>query len=94
MKLRQLLIISVLALFSSPLLSQNFLNGSFEVNTAGTCDFNMTNASFNTKMSNCSAYGLGGELDIFQSSCGYGSAQSGNWMVGLATPGAIPMLLP
>lgn len=66
--------------------SQAFLNGSFETNTAAACDYNMSNASFNTKMSNCTAFGLGGELDIMQSTCPYGPSQAGTWFVALACP--------
>ena len=66
--------------------SQSFLNGSFEINTAATCDYNQSNAGFTAKLANSTGYGLGSELDIFQSSCGYGTAQNGNWMVGLAAP--------
>lgn len=66
--------------------SQAFLNGSFETNTAAACDYNMTNASFTTKMANTTAYGLGGELDIMQTTCPYGPSQSGTWFAALASP--------
>lgn len=69
--------------------SQAFLNGSFETNTAAACDYNMTNASFTAKMSNCTAYGGGGELDIMQTSCPYGPSQSGTWFAALAAPSGV-----
>lgn len=70
--------------------AQSFLNGSFEINTALTCDYNLSNASFTSKVANTVAFGGAAELDIYQSSCGYGTAQCGNWMVGLAIPGGVP----
>ena len=72
--------------FSNHVSAQAFLNGSFETNTAAACDYNMSNASFNTKMANATAYGLGGELDIMQTTCPYGPSQSGTWFAALACP--------
>ena len=69
--------------------SQSFLNGSFECNTALTCDYNLTNGAFTTKVANTVAFGGGSELDIFQASCGYGTVQHGLWKVGVATPGGV-----
>ena len=66
--------------------AQAFLNGSFEINTAAACDYNMSNVSWNAKMSNSTAYGGGGELDIMQSACPYGPSQSGTWFAALAFP--------
>ncbi len=74
---------------SNSVMAQAFLNGSFEINTAAACDYNMTNASFTTKMANSTAYGGGGELDIMQTTCPYGPSQFGTWFVGLAAPSGI-----
>ncbi len=66
--------------------AQAFLNGSFEVNTAAACDYNMANVTWNALMANSTAYGGGGELDIMQTTCPYGPSQSGTWFVALAFP--------
>jgi len=66
--------------------AQAFLNGSFEINTAAACDYNMANVTWNALMANSTAYGGGGELDIMQSGCPYGPSQSGTWFVALAFP--------
>jgi hypothetical protein len=80
----------VIFFFANQQLSaQAFLNGSFEVNTAAACDYNMSNATFNTRMSNCTAYGGGGELDIMQTTCPYGPSQSGTWFAALAAPAGV-----
>ncbi|MGZ3883513.1 MAG: T9SS type A sorting domain-containing protein [Bacteroidia bacterium] len=65
--------------------AQSFLNGSFEINTATACDFNMANAAFTSAMSNCVGYGVANQLDIMQGSCTFGVPQNGSWMVSLAT---------
>lgn len=68
--------------------AQVFLNGNFEINTANPCDFNLPNATFNSKISNTVGYGGGQELDIMQN-CGYGAPQNGTWFIGVASPGGI-----
>jgi hypothetical protein len=70
-------------LSSSFLPAQTFLNGSFE-STTGSCNFNITNASFNSMMSNCTAFGSGDQIDILDNSCGYGAAENGMHFIGLA----------
>ncbi len=70
---------------SSPIYAQVFLNGSFEINTAVACDYNMANATFTSKMSNSTGYGVSAQLDIMNGSCGFGTPQAGSWMVSLAT---------
>ncbi len=63
--------------------TQTFLNGSFE-STTGTCNYNISNASFNSMMNNCTGFGIGSQIDIMQTSCGYGAAQQGNMLIALA----------
>jgi hypothetical protein len=46
----------------------------------------MLNASWDTLMADSKAFGPGTELDIINSSCTYGPAQSGNWYAGVAAP--------
>lgn len=64
--------------------AQTILNGSFENNT-GTCLTNIANATYNTSMQNSLAFGTASQIDILNNSCGFGSAQSGSWFLGLAT---------
>jgi len=63
--------------------AQSFLNGSFE-NTTGNCDFNISNSTFNGLMNDCYAFGEASQIDIIKNTCGYGSAQSGIYFIGLA----------
>ena len=62
---------------------QTLLNGSFET-TTGNCDYNLSNENFNSLMSNCFAFGNASQIDIINSTCGYGSAQQGDYFIGLA----------
>ena len=64
--------------------AQTFLNGDFENNTAPFCQLNLPNGQFNSYMSNTKAYGLGNQVDIQNSSCGFGSPANGNWFISLA----------
>ncbi len=84
MKNAYLLTLSLFLLSSANYVqAQTFLNGSFE-NTTGGCSFNITNASFNSMMSDCYAFGSASQLDIMNTSCGYGTAENGNQFVGIA----------
>lgn len=61
--------------------AQNFLNGSFENNTANICLFNIGNASFNANMMDVRGIGDMQTLDIFYfTACPlYGTAQHGDF---------------
>jgi hypothetical protein len=86
-KIVSLLSITALTLFSqSSIFGQTFLNGSFET-TTGNCDFNQSNANFNSLMSNSYAFGDASQVDILNSTCSYGFAQEGNYFIGLAVDG-------
>jgi len=93
--LKSLLITITLLSFSS--YSQNFLNGSFENNTAPPVDqINLTNAAFNGFMSNTNAFGTTGNMDIIRSATwGGGGPQHCTWYVALtgAATDAIAMTL-
>lgn len=74
---------------------QSFLNGDFEVNSAGVDQINLTNGQYNSFMSNSIAFGNyngggpnGGNMDIVTSStyCGL-AAQQGDWYVCLTGGG-------
>lgn len=76
--------------------AQNFLNGSFEINTCGGFDqINIMNSQFDAFMSNTYAFGTwggggpgGGDMDIIQSATWGGSgAESGSWYVALTGGG-------
>lgn len=62
---------------------QTLLNGSFE-SYAGACQYNIPNATFNAGMPSTVGFGIASQLDIIASSCGFGSAQQGNWFVAMA----------
>ena len=83
-----LLIACLLFLLNVRVKAQQFVNGDFETNSAIPCDYNLSNAVFNATMAGVNAYGGGGELDIMGpfGACPYGSAESGNWFIGLAYP--------
>ncbi len=71
-------------------IAQNFLNGSFEINTSSPCNYNLSNATFTATVSFTVAYGGGGELDIMGpgAGCPYGTPECGNWHIGMAYPSA------
>lgn len=75
----------LLILLSNTCFAQSFLNGNFEINSASVCSVNLSNPEFNFFMSNCTAFGLGDEVDIQNISCGYATPYSGNWFLSLAT---------
>ncbi len=71
--------------------SQSFLNGNFEVNSTSGCDYNLTDAQFNAKISHVHAFGKGygqggylGETDFQTFNC-YVNPQDGNWCIGLSS---------
>jgi hypothetical protein len=70
-------------LFESHVSGQTPINASFET-TTGTCDYNLSNSTFNTMMSNCYGFGNASQIDILTNTCGYGLAQQGNYFIGLA----------
>ncbi|MEO5675846.1 MAG: carbohydrate binding domain-containing protein [Chitinophagales bacterium] len=72
--------------------AQIFLNGSFETTTGSACDYNLSNTTFDSKMSDCFAYGTGNEIDIMSSCLPYcPGAQSGTYYVAVAnTTGSTP----
>lgn len=63
--------------------SQTFLNGDFEINTAGVDQINLSNPAFNGFMSNTIAYGSFGDMDIITSGTYCGLAQNGLWYTAL-----------
>ncbi len=79
-----LLSLTIITLFSvANIFGQTLLNGSFET-TTGNCDYNLLNTNFNDKMTNCFAFGNASQIDIINSTCSVGSAQQGNFFIGLA----------
>ncbi len=63
--------------------AQSFSNGSFEANTAGVDQINLSNAAFNGMMSNTAAFGTFGDMDIIKSATYCGLAQNGTWYTAL-----------
>lgn len=64
--------------------AQTFLNGSFEF-TSDTCGYGVSNAHFDSVMSNVHAYGPASQIDIMNYTCGFGPAQQGEYFLGLAS---------
>ena len=83
---------TILILFCSPIFAQGFLNGSFEINTAGVDQWNLSNLYYNYTMSNSVAFGTDGNMDIITSST-YGPPEDGNWYVALTGGGDDAMSL-
>lgn len=73
--------------FTNTSVSQTFLNGSFENNTAGIDQINLSNAAFNGFMANTIAFGSFGDMDIITSATYCGLAQSGSWYTALTGGG-------
>ncbi len=82
--MKHLLLLFAAIVFALQSEAQTIVNGSFENNT-GTCLTNIANATYNTSMQNSVAFGTASQIDILNNTCGFGSAQSGTWFLGLAT---------
>lgn len=67
--------------------SQAFLNGDFEINTAGVDQINLSNPAFNGFMSNTIAFGSFGDMDIISSATYCGLAQNALWYVAFTGSG-------
>lgn len=74
------------------LYAQTIINGNFESNSVTDCDYNNTNLTFNTKVTNVYSFGAGdvsgpggfqGEVDIQKNNC-FVTPQSGNWCLGIS----------
>lgn len=79
------LILLFLFLNSFQMEAQNFLNGSFEITSSPvSCNYNLSNASFNALMSNSYAFGSGEELDILVNGCYVTGIPDGVRAVGVA----------
>lgn len=70
--------------------AQSFINGDFEDNTAVSCEYNLSDIEFNSKINNVVAFGKAyigtyiGEIDFQTNSC-YLDPQSGDWCLGLSS---------
>lgn len=73
--------------------AQNFLNGSFENTTSVGCDYNNSNSSFNSKMSNVYAFGSAQEVDIKRFDCFITDIPDGDIALGLSPNDAIAIEL-
>jgi hypothetical protein len=82
--MKRLLFLILLISFTSTIYGQTFLNGSFEINSTTNCMINnITNAQFNSIMTNVKGIGARETIDIYyDTDCpSYGAAQSGNYFV-------------
>lgn len=83
--MKQIYILTVLILSSHLCDAQTFLNGSFENTTSpNSCNYNMSNATFNSLMQNSIAFGTYEQLDIQVISCFIPSVPDGTYVVGIA----------
>lgn len=73
----------VFLLLSNVAFGQSFINGDFELNSASWDQINLSNADFNSFMSNCYGFGPEGNMDIINSNTFSGGPYSGNWFVAL-----------
>ncbi|MEZ5009512.1 MAG: T9SS type A sorting domain-containing protein [Chitinophagales bacterium] len=70
--------------------TQSFINGDFEDNSAVSCEYNLTDIQFNSKINNVVAFGKAyqgsyvGEVDFQTNNC-YLDPQNGDWCLGLST---------
>lgn len=85
----------LLIIFCEESFSQSFLNGDFEINTAGTDQINLFNYQYNSFMSNSVAFGNwnggganGGDMDIISSATYCGLAQNGSWYIAFTSGGS------
>jgi hypothetical protein len=73
-----------LMLLAPALNGQEFMNGGFEKN-GGRCLINTTTNVFNANVQHTRAFGAFRKPDIASADCGFGTAHSGSWFVGLAS---------
>src|SRR6187402_2973513 len=67
---------------------QSILNGSFENNTAGINQINLSNAAFNSMMPYCTGFGSFGDIDIITTNVYCGLAQDASWYVAFTGTGS------
>jgi len=67
--------------------SQVIINGSFEKNIGG-CNYGVTQSVFHSYLSDCYEFGGADQIDIMHDSCGYGTAQHGEYFIGLGVNGS------
>ncbi len=73
------------AALGAPRASNLVINGDFEAIVGGGCQYNLTNASLNTVLSNATAFGLAEEIDVMTGGSCYGApAVSGVTKIALA----------
>jgi gliding motility-associated-like protein len=88
LKKLSLLRIAIFVFIANVSCAQNFLNGSFEINTAVTDQINLGNPAFNGFMSNVNSWGTTPNLDIIRSATwGGGGAQHCTWYIALTGSG-------
>ena len=64
--------------------AQIILNGDFETNSATSCEFNLHNSVYSSKMNNSWGFGNNNELDIQTNLCGFANPPSNKWFVSLS----------
>lgn len=82
------LLIGFLSLTAATAQANSILNGSFEVNTASGTMFNMSNASFNSVVSDVTAFGTAEEIDLITGTDFGIAPEDGHWKLGIHTQSA------
>src|SRR3954468_22573577 len=85
--MKKTLLFFILSVLSFCVNGQTFLNPSFEFNTAGTDQINLTNPAFNAMMANTIAFGSYGDMDIITSTTWCASGHLSAWYVALTGSG-------
>lgn len=76
-------IVIALSIITNRAISQTFLNGNFENNSAGVCNFILSTASFNNTMANTVSFGSNSSIAIIDSFCIATNPQNGHWFINL-----------
>ncbi|MFI5218043.1 MAG: T9SS type A sorting domain-containing protein [Bacteroidia bacterium] len=84
--MKKIILLFALAIGMYAAIGQTILNASFENVNSPPCAYNLSNAAFNSVVSNVTAFGTYGDCDIIYDTCGYGTAHQGDWFIGLSVP--------
>lgn len=82
--MKKIVLLASLVIISSAVLSQNILNGNFEINYVDSCSYNLSNSEFNDSIQYVYSYGIIEQADILTHGC-YVTPQNGDWCIGLSS---------
>lgn len=84
---RKFILVFAFSFIIHSVFAQSILNGSFENNTAGGNQINLTNADFNSMMPDCNGFGSYGDIDIITTNAYCGLAEDGDWYIAFTGTG-------